>query len=701
MKFKKFIATFLISTMCFTNFAFATTTEINNNSNAKENIDITILGTSDVHTNLYGFSYEDNKETENNGTARVYTYVNQVKEQNPNIVLIDNGDTYQGTILADAVYNKKSDVIHPVSKVLNFMKYDAMVLGNHEYNFGMDFMRKFMSELEMPVLGANVTYKNGDEFAKPYTVVERDGIKIGILGLTNPNAPRWDGEKVDDLYFVGVSEGAKKYIDILKNEEKVDILFVSAHVGMVPEFDEENGSDGAEQLLKDFPEIDGLLLGHYHTASALEVGNTVVGSPRNAGRDVVQFDFSLSLENGKYIIDKKEVKTVDMSDIEPSLEIRNIISEEHNNTIDFINGTGNVEDGVSGGGIFGQAEKTFQPENEIKGIPEGKLRDTAVIDLIGKVQLDVSGADVTAVALFQDSSDLKEGDINYGNLFNIYKFDNTLYTVDVTGKELKAYMEWSAQHYNTWKEGDISISFDEDVPGYLYDMFKGVDYEINLSKPAGQRIENVMFEGKELKDDQILTLAVNNYRYSSGLKANNLVENNKKWESPMAIRDYIAEYITNEKTISPTVSDNWKITGIDLDHALKNEIISLVNDGILPVPYNKSLNIQDLKNENIIVDDKVVLTNSNNNSTTSEEVIANENVKEDEKIEKKQEISPSVESNKVKIESKTVTYTVKSGDCLSVIAKQFDVNYKDIAKDNNIQNPNLIFPGQVLTIKLK
>lgn len=538
--------------------------------------------------------------------ARVSTFVKGIRAENPNTILLDNGDTYQGTILADAIYNKKEDLVNPISKVYNYMKYDALTLGNHEFNFGSKFVEKLIKELEFPVLGANVTYKDGKELSKPYIIIEKEGVKIGIIGLTNPNSPRWDGDKVDPFEFKAVTEMGKKYAKILKEDEKVDVLVVSAHVGMIPEYDEEGGTDGAEKLLEEVPYIDVLLLGHYHTKSAETIGNTVVGAPRNSGRDVVQFDLDLALEAGKYVIKNKEVQVVDMDGVVPDQGVRELIEEEHQATIDFINGEGAGEDGTEGGGIFGVATADFQPPNRIKGIPEGKLQDTAVIDLIAKVQLELSGADVTAVALFQDNSDLKKGNINYGGLFNIYKFDNTLYTVEVTGKELVAYMEWSAQHYNTWKPGDISISFDANVPGYLYDMFEGVDYKVDLSKPAGQRIKDVMFKGQPLKDDQVLTLAVNNYRYSSGLKANKIVAATKNWESPGAIRDSVADYIKEKGSITPEVSNNWEIIGVELDHPLKAEIVALVEAEKLEIPYNKSLNIQDLEAAGIIKDGKVI-----------------------------------------------------------------------------------------------
>ena len=561
---------------------------------------ITILGTSDVHGNLYGYVYEDGKETTNNGLARIATYVNEVKKSNPHVLLIDNGDTYQGNILSDDIYRKKPEVTHPVSVAMNAMNYDAMTLGNHEFNFGLDLIKRIEKEVKFPVLGANITTKDGKSFVKPYTIAVVDGIKVGIIGVTTPNVPRWDGEKVDSLSFQHMGETVKKYAKELREVEKVDVLIASAHSGMIAEFDEDGGSDAAAKIIEMVPDLDALLVGHMHIIVKDQVGQTVVGGPRNLGRDIVRFDLTVKKEAGKATVADRKVEVIDMTGYEPDQKIRDIIKDAHEATISFIAGGGGAGEAGSGGGLFGQASADFQPENEINGIPEGKLRDTAVVDLINKVQLKATGADVSAAALFKDTSNLKKGDITYANIFDIYKFDNTLYTVKVTGKELKAYMEWSASHYNQWKEGDISISFNPDVPGYLYDMFAGVDYKIDLSKPAGERIVDVMYKGKPLSDTEELKLAVNNYRYSSGLKALKLVSANRDWESPRSIRDYLVEYIQEQKVVSPEVDNNWEIIGIDLSSPYRDEVIKLVNNGKIEVPYAKSLNVNELMQAGII-----------------------------------------------------------------------------------------------------
>ena len=454
-------------------------------------------------------------------------------------------------------------------------------------------MKKILGQADFPVLGANVLDKDGNYVTgNGWTIVERGGVRLAVIGVCTPDIPIWDGGKegIDETTFEAGSTAVKKAIEEI--QDQADIILVSAHMGQFAEFDEDGGSDSGQKIVEDNPEVDILQIAHMHITVNDKIGDTPVVGVRNAGREIARID--VTLDSDKKI---KDISTeiVDMADYEPSEEIREIpvVKELHEQTINFIQG-GVGEDGEPGEPL-GTTTAKFQPEDEIKGLPEGKLQDTAVMDLILNVQLANSGADVTSCALFKDTSDLPEGAINYGNIFDIYKFDNTLYTLEVTGKELKGYMEWAAECYNQWEPGDINISFDPEYPGYLYDMFEGVDYEINLSKPKGERIENVMFKGAPLEDDQILKLAVNNYRYSSGIKAQNLAEGKRDWESSNSIRDMIVEYFAENSPVEPTVDNNWSITGVDLseDDPRRAEIIGYINEGLLPTPYEKSYNLAD------------------------------------------------------------------------------------------------------------
>lgn len=561
---------------------------------------ITILGTSDMHSNIWGFSYEDNKESTNNGMARLYTYIQQVRAENPNTLLVDAGDTIQGTIMTDDIYNKTPKDPHPVIAAMNFMGYDAMTLGNHEFNWGMDAMTGILNQAEFPMLAANVLTKDGKFVTgEGWTILETAGVKVAVIGVVTPNVPIWDGGKqgIEDGTYEAANLAVKKAIAQIG--DKADIIMVSAHMGMYAEFDEENGSDSAQKILEDNPQIDILQVAHNHVVIKETQGTTVIGGGRNGGRDIARFDLTLDGDNN---VTASTVEIVDMKDTAPSQAIRDIplVAEAQEKTINYIQG-GTGADGEPGEPL-GVTTAKFQPADEIAGLPEGKLRDTAVMDLINQIQLENSEADVSAAALFKDTSDLPLGNINYGNIFDIYKFDNTLYRVPVTGAELKAYMEWSAECYNQWMPGDMNISFDPEYPGYLYDMFAGVEYDINLSKPKGERIENVMFQGKPLTDDQTLTLAVNNYRYSSALKNGGLVEGKKEWESSGSIRDMIVAYFADHSPAKPTVDNNWEITGVDLelDNPLRAEYVTKINAGELATPYGKSINLN--APNNLIVD---------------------------------------------------------------------------------------------------
>ena len=554
---------------------------------------LTILGTSDMHGNIWGFSYEDSSETTNNGMARLYTYIQQVRTEDPNTILIDAGDDIQGTIMTDDLYNKTPEEPHPIITAMNYMGYDAMTLGNHEFNWGIPTMQTILSQAEFPVLAANVTDAAGELVTGAgWTIVERDGIRVAIIGVVTPDVPIWDGGKegIDDAVYEAANVAVGQAIDEIGDQ--ADVIVVSAHMGMYAEFDEEGGSDSAQKILDDNPEIDVLQVAHNHVTVSEKQGDTVIGGVRNGGREIARFDLTLDADNN--VVDSA-VTIVDMEGVEPSQEIREIplVAEAHQKTIDYI--AGGTDESGEPLPPLGSTTAKFQPENEIRGIPAGRVMDTAVMDLINKIQLENSGADVSAAALFKDTSDLPEGDINYGNIFDIYKFDNTLYRVPVTGAELKAYMEWSAECYNQWKEGDINISFDPEYPDYLYDMFAGVEYEIDLSKPKGERIQNVMFQGEPLQDDQVLTLAVNNYRYSSALKAQGLISGTKEWESSNSIRDMIVAYFAEHSPVAPEVDNNWKIVGVDLseDDPRRAELIGYINDGLLDPPYAASYNLAD------------------------------------------------------------------------------------------------------------
>lgn len=623
----------------------------------KESVKITILGTTDLHANIYNWSYENGKETEDFGMAKVYSVVEEVRAKNPNTLLLDNGDTIQGTILSDDLYNFNLDLKHPVIDVMNFMKYDAMTLGNHEFNFGLEMVKKIEEEAKFPMLAANATYaKDGSYLVEPYIIKELAGVKVGILGITNPNIPRWDGPKVGDLKFATPLETAKKYIPEIK-AKGADIIIISTHIG----YESEYGGDGADAIVAAFPEVAAVLTGHSHSTEKQKVGNTLVGAAKNEGREVVKFDFELVEKDGAWTIADSTVDIVEVKEYKASEELKEYAKEYHEKTLDFLTE------------VIGTAASDFAPASEIPGIPEAQLRDTGVIDLINNVQLKATGADVAGAALFSAGSNLRTGDITYASIFEIYKYPNTLIGVEVTGAELKAYMEWSAAYYNSFVPGDINLSFNPSIRVYNYDMFQGVDYKVDVSKPVGERIVDLKFKGKLLKDTDTLKLAVNNYRYG-GLKNMGIISGEAYFESdPKSLRSYIADYIREEKVINPVTDNNWEVIGADLNHPLRDYIIGEIKAGNIEIPKSedgRTVNVKAINAKEFIKEGKI----------PTEVLIAHE-------IVDKPTPQPVIKN-----------YVVKSGDVLYRIAKMFNTTWQELSKFNNLKNPHLIFPGQSIHV---
>lgn len=559
---------------------------------------LTVLGTSDVHGTITSWGYESNKDTEDRGLTHVKTYVDSVKKTNPNTLLIDNGDTIQGTILTDDLYNKDLAVKNPVIEVMNYIGYDSMTLGNHEFNFGLPTVNKIMKEAKFPILSANIyNKKDGSNFAKPYTVKTVNGVKVGILGLSVPTIKTWDAGKVTSLEFKHMAEEAKKYVKILKEQEKVDVIIASVHAGLDSGTEADNG-DKARLVAEQNPEITAMLIGHDHAAVNTTVNGVLIAAPTTAAVDMVQFDLDLEKVNGKWTVKNKVAQLVDLKKLPADKGTQQVADASHQRTMKFLSN------------VIGKTTGEFAPDSEVPGIPTAQIQDTAVIDLINTVQTYYTNSMVSAAALFKSDSNLPYGDLNYANIFDIYKYPNTLVGVEVTGAQLKKYMEWSAAYYNTYTPGDLTISFNEKIRIYNYDMFSGCTYKIDISKPAGQRIVDLKIGGEPVKDDKIIRLAINNYRFDN-LKAMGILSNDNKVyfnSDPTALRSYIKDYISKNKVINPAVDNNWSITGAKLDHPLREAAILLVKTGKITIPKSadgrtdnvKALNINDLQAQGLL-----------------------------------------------------------------------------------------------------
>lgn len=574
---------------------------------AENNITLQILATSDVHGRFMPYDYATDSKDLRGSLAQVATKVKELRKNNPNTILIDNGDSIQDNSSALFI----NDNPHPMMFAMNKIGYDVWVLGNHEFNYGIDNLNKISSQFKGAVLAGNL-YKNGNRQKDPYKIIEigteKEKVKVGIIGLTNPNIKRWDGPLLKNYEVKDVSKEARKYADEIK--DKVDIIIISCHVGENTEY---SNTDSAREIAKAVPEAALVIAGHAHTSVNTREGNVLIVEPNKWAREISKVDITLTKnQDGKYVLENqlKDVKgqAISMNNIEPDKELVEALKPSHEKAL---KDAGTVIGELKGGDLV--------PPNEIKGITQSQIQDTAMIDLINKAQLKYSGADVSAAAVFKNDANMKKGPITKSGMTSIYKFDNTLIGLEVTGKQLKKYMEWTANYFNTYKDGDLTVSFNPEFRGYLYDMFSGVNYDIDISKNPGERITNLTYSknGVSVKDTDKIKLCINNYRASSNLlgdlfKGENIpvyFDSEKLWGDDGRIRDLIRRYILEEKggVITPEVDNNWKIVGNNWDKDKREKAKELINNGTIALPENNSRAItwNDLKSV-VPSEDKII-----------------------------------------------------------------------------------------------
>lgn|GEM_PF-22554 len=596
--YKKFLTLFT-ALMMIVSFI----TPVNLTAHAAETpIDIQILATSDMHNKFVAYDYATDSVSKSGSLAQISTLVKDLRASNPNTILVDNGDTLQGTASSLFIEDPK----HPMIVGMNAMKYDSFSLGNHEFNYGMDFIARFEAAADFPILCGNV-YNNstGKRLGEPYTIKEVGGVKVGIIGLITPHITKWDGPNLKGYNVTNpVEEGKKIAVEL---RDKVDVMIATFHAGEDSEY---GNGDSARELAKAVPDLAAIVAGHAHSnIPQVKEGNVLITEPGSYAQKLSKIDLKVEKDaSGKYKVTSGSSTLLDTKTVEEDSSLVDVLKAYDTRAKDHAK---TVIGELKGGDLV--------PANEVKGIPQGVMQDTALIDLINKVQLEYGKKGVPAgarrvagAAMFAENANVKEGSITNAGTSLIYKYDNSLMTLKVNGKQLKKYMEWSASYFNTFKTGDLTISFNEKIRLYNYDMFSGVKYDINISKAPGSRIENLTYsDGASVKDEDTIYLTVNNYR------ANNTLLNNDSGlfkgegvetiydstnEQPSQIRDFIGQYITEKKIITPEVDNNWKLTGYRWDSVKRDKAVKLINDGKLKLPTSedgrtpnvKSINWEDI-----------------------------------------------------------------------------------------------------------
>ncbi|HEX3077815.1 MAG TPA: 5'-nucleotidase C-terminal domain-containing protein [Lachnospiraceae bacterium] len=592
-RMKKAFAILLAVVMVFSGkvmFASAETTSTSSDSS----VTIQVLATSDLHGRFVPYDYAVNTTDTSGSLAQVASVVKSLR--NDNTLLIDVGDTIQDN--SSDLFLK--DDLHPMIAGMNALGYDTWTLGNHEFNYGMDTLKKIMKQSKAAVLGGNIYNADGTGIAKDYEIFEKNGVKIAVIGMVTPNITKWDAENLKTYKVTDPVAETKKIVNEVK--DKVDVIIAAEHMSESNEYGVSNS--GTIDLANTCPEIDLIIAAHEHKGvEGAYYNNVLTVENKSGGQTVAKVDITLKKDSdGGYDITNRTSKLIPTNTYSADAQISSQLAK--------YDATAKADANVVIGKLQGG---DLVPANEITGIPQSQLQETAMINLINAVQMYYTGADVSAAAVFNTNANMKVGDIKKCDTALIYKYANTLYKLQMTGAQLKKYMEWSVSYYNTYKPGDLTVSFNPDIRAYNYDMFSGVTYDVNISKEPGSRIENLKkADGTPIKNTDVLTIAVNNYRansqllsagtvYSKGEALPKLLETDVKG---CGIRELIGEYITDVKkgVITPELSGNWKLIGNSWNSELHSKVAELVAAGTIKIPTSedgRTPNVKSIKKADI------------------------------------------------------------------------------------------------------
>lgn len=518
-----------------------------------EQVRISVLATTDLHGNIFPVDYYTARPA-NRGLAKLATLVKAARAENPNSVLIDCGDTIQGSPL-EYVYQSfvstgrlplklrfegsplESD---PMMLAMNHLAFDAMVLGNHEFNFGLRNLRRARSSAGFPWLSANTLASGDAQPFDPHLVKTVAGVKIAIIGVTTPSVPIWEKPQNYAGYrFESARNAVERSLAALRLE-KPDLVVVAAHAGL--DTTEENPMRGVAESV---PGIDVIVFGHTHQeVPSRTVNGVLVMQPKNWGMSLGRADFTLEREPGApWRIVAKTSRLVPVTASVPADEkILTLGKPYHDLAESYLN------------------TEVARVDRDLDAAL-GRVEDIALVDAVHAVQLHYTGADVSFTALFNPRVQVSKGPVTVRQIAALYLYENELYAIEGNGKMVKDALE-NAAHYFLSCSGDSCSQaplINKSVLGFNFDMAQGVTYDIDLTRKEGDRIRNLTWKSSPLEPDRKLRIAINNYRAGGSAGYEMFRDAKVLWRSSQDIRQLMIDYYSGRRTLPANPDNNWRI----------------------------------------------------------------------------------------------------------------------------------------------
>ncbi|MEG0268390.1 MAG: bifunctional metallophosphatase/5'-nucleotidase [Carnobacterium sp.] len=518
-------------------------------------MELTILATSDIHGYIRPTDFSTKLQDKPFGALKVATVLKKERKAAIGPVLtIDNGDYIQGSPFSYYIA-KHQKQLNPddLANVFNRMAYDVGVIGNHEFNYGKEYLIQAISAANYPVLAANILNEAGEPvFGKGYEIFEKEGIKIAVLGLTTTYIPNWEHPNhIKNMTFKNGVETAKELVPHLR--ELADVVIISYHGGFEKDLktgeitEPLTGENEAYQLMTEVPGMDALITGHQHRLIATKINGIPVIQPGYRGEAVGKITLSLEKnEKGAYSVTQSEASLIETAAAVPDEAIAKkltLLFEEIDEWLD--QPLGRVE-----------GDMRIQDAHRVRAV------EHPYVEFIQKVQMDATGTDISGTALFVNEGKGFGDVITMRDVVTNYTYPNTLAVLKVTGADIRAALELSATYFKAGKDGSVEINPDFIHPKpqyYNYDMYEGIDYTINAKKPIGERIVQLVYHGKDVQPDDEMEITLNQYRAVGGGNYPMFTADKIIREVQIDMSELIADYLVKHPLIKAEVNHNFKV----------------------------------------------------------------------------------------------------------------------------------------------
>ncbi|RMN20640.1 hypothetical protein ALQ63_01138 [Serratia plymuthica] len=565
---------------------FASVLGLSGSAIAAETVNITLLGTSDLHGTFVPWDYASDTENLAGSLSQIATQIKKLRAEQPNLILVDAGDTIQGNF----VETFKHEAISPMMLGFNALKYDVWVMGNHEFDFGLPVLATPLKQFEGTALAGNIFWDNGKPFLPAYKIIERQGVKIGIIGMDTPMTAEFakGTDRTKGLNFTDPVQAVKNVINEIDGQ--VDAIVLVAHMGI----DNENQrpGTGVADIANANPQLAAIVAGHMHVKIDKAVVNgVIITEPDKYGRALSRIDLQFERRDGKFTLINKDSFTYPIKGIAPDSGMLALYQPYH----DILRANANrVVATLTGSDLV--------PADEIKGIPQVHIQDTGISALFQQAaRYYAPQAQVIALQIDNDSAKLDVGEIKAKDIAFNYQYAGGEITVyQLNGKALKQYMEWSAGYFNQLKPGDVTYSFNPARRASKYstnDFFDGVTYSIDLRQPAGSRITDLrLADGTPVTDEMPIRLGMNSYRMGHLTQKGGALEGQsfpvlsdskaQYGEEEGTIRNLTLRYLTEVKKgqYQGLPQQRWKLVGMEGYEPQRAIVKSLLNQGIIRVP---------------------------------------------------------------------------------------------------------------------